>query len=60
MINKKFYCIICDKYISNKNSHNKTKLHTQLSFGVVSKYNINDIPINEIDNTINKFVYDYN
>ena len=37
MINKKFSCKICDKYISNKNSHNKTKLHTQLSFSVVNE-----------------------
>ena len=51
MIKKKYYCIICDKYILNKNSHNKTKLHTQLSLSVVNKCNINDKPINEIDNT---------
>ena len=60
MKNKKYYCNIRDKYISNKNSHNKTKLHTQLSLSVVNKYNIIDIPINEIDNTIIKHVYDYN
>ena len=60
MVNKKVYCNICDKYISNKNSHNKTKLHTQLYLSVVNKYNTNDIPINEIDNTTNKYVYDYN
>ena len=60
MINKKYYSNICDKYISNENSHNKTKLHTQLSLSVVNKYNINDIPIKEMDNTINNFVYDYN
>ena len=59
MVNKEYFCNICDKYISNKNSHNKTKLHTQLSLSVVNKYNINDIPVNEIDNTINKYVYDY-
>ena len=56
MINKKYYCIVCDKYISNKKSHNKTKLHTQLSLSVVIKYNINDIPINEKDNTIKNIV----
>ena len=60
MINKKYYCSICDKYISNKNSHYETKLHTQLSLRVINKYNINDIPIDEMDNTINKYVYDYN
>ena len=60
MINKKYYYNICDKNIPNKNSHNKIKLHTQLSLSVVNKYNNNDIPINEIDNTINKYVYDYN
>ena len=60
MINKKYYCNNCDKYIPNKNSHDKTKLHTQLSLSVVNKNNINDIPINEIDDTINKYVYDYN
>ena len=59
MINKKYSCNICDKYISNKNSHNKSKLHSQLSLSVVNKYNINDIPINEIHNTIKKHVYDY-
>ena len=31
MTNKKYYCSICDKYISKKSSHNKTKLHTHLS-----------------------------
>ena len=60
MINKKYYCNNCDKCISNKNSPNKTKLNTQLSLSVVNNYNNNDIPINEIDNTINKYVYDYN
>ena len=60
MINRKFYCNICDKHILNKNSHNKTKLHTHLSLSVVNKYNINDIPIKEMDNTINKYVHDYN
>ena len=59
MIDKKYYCNICDKYISNKNSHNKTKLHTQLSLSVVNKYSINDILINEIDNTIKNYVFDY-
>ena len=59
MINKKYYFNICDKCFSNKNSHNKTKLHAQLSLSVVNKYNIKDIPINEIDNTINKHVFDY-
>ena len=58
MINKIYCCNICDKYISKKNCHNKTKVHTQLSLRVVNKYNINDIPVNEIDNTINKYVYD--
>ena len=60
MINKKYYCNICDKYISNKNIHNKTKIHTQLSLNVINKYNVIDRPINEIVNTINKKVYDYN
>ena len=46
--------------IFQKNSHNKTKLHTKLSLSVVNKYNINDIPMDEIDNTINKYVYHYN
>ena len=56
----KYYYNICDKYILNKNSHNKTKLHTQLSLSVVNKYNFTDIPVNETDNTINKYVYHYN
>ena len=59
MINKKYYCSICDNYILNENSHNKTKLHTQLSLSVVNKYYIVDVPINEIDNIINKHIYDY-
>ena len=54
MINKKYYCNICDKYIPNKNSHDKTKIHTQLSLSVVNKYYIVDIPESEIDNIINK------
>ena len=60
MINKKDYCNICDKSISNKRSHNKTKLHTQLSLSVVNKYYIVDVPIIEIDNIINEHIYDYN
>ena len=36
MISKKYYCDICDKYNSNKSSHNKTKLDTQLSLKVVN------------------------
>ena len=48
MIKKNYYCNICDKYILNKSSHNKTQLHTQLSLSVVNKYYIVDVPINEI------------
>ena len=59
MISKKYYCDICDKYISNKNNHNKTKLHTHLSQCVVNRYYIDDVSVNEIDNTINKHIYDY-
>ena len=60
MIYKKYYCNICDKCISNKNSHNKSKLHTRLSLSVVNKYYINDISVFEIDNIINEHIYDYN
>ena len=60
IVKEKNYCNICDKYISNKNSHNKTKLHTKISLSVVKKYKNKDIPINEIDNTIIKYFYDYN
>ena len=60
MINKKYYCSICDKNILNKNSQNKTKLHTQLSLSVVNKYHIVDVPVSEIDKVINKHIYDYN
>ena len=60
MINKKYYCSICDKYFLNKSSHNKTKLHTQLSLRVGNKYHIVDVPVSEIDNVINKHIYDYN
>ena len=59
MINKKYYCDICDKYISNKSSHNKTKLHKQLSLSVVNKYYIPIVSVIEIDNIINKHIYDY-
>ena len=38
----------------------KTKLHTQLSLSVVNKYYIVDVPVNEIDNVINKHIFDYN
>ena len=58
MVNKKYYCKISNKYISNECSHNKTKLHTQLSLSVVNKYYINDISVNEIDSIINKHIYD--
>ena len=60
MINKKYYCSICDKYILNKSSHNKTKLHKQLSLSVVNKYYIPNVSVIEIDNVINKHIYDYN
>ena len=60
MINKKYFCNFCDKYILNKNRHNRTKLHTQLSLSVVNKYYIIDVPVIEIDNIINKHIYDYN
>ena len=60
MINKKYYCNICDKYISNKSSHNKTKLHTQLSLSVVNKYYIVNVPVSEIDNIINKHIHGHN
>ena len=60
MINKKYYCSICDKYILNKSSHNKTKVHTQLSLSIVNKYYISNVPVIEIENVINKHIYDYN
>ena len=60
MINKKKYCSICDKNILNKSSHNKTKLHTQLSLSVVNKYYIPNVAVIEINNIMNKHIYDYN
>ena len=60
MRSKKYYCDICEKYISNKSSHNKTKLHKQLSLSVVNKYYIRNVSVIEIDNIINKHIYDYN
>ena len=60
MRSKKYYCDICDKYILNKNRHNKTKLHKQLSVCVVNKYYIHNISVIKIDNVINKHIYDYN
>ena len=59
MTNEKYYCSICDKYILNKSSHNKTKLHKQLSLSVVNKYYIPNVSVIEIDNVINKHIYDY-
>ena len=59
MINKKNFCNNCDKYISNKSSHNKTKLQIPLYLSVANKYYINDTSVNEIDNFINKHNYDY-
>ena len=59
-MNKKYYCDICDKYILNKSSHNKTKLHKQLSLSVVNKYYIPNVSVIEVDNVINKHIYDYN
>ena len=58
MINKKYYCSICDKYILNKSSHIKTKLHTPLPFSDVIKYYTNDVPVIEIHYVINKHIYD--
>ena len=60
MINKKYYCNICDKYFVNKGSHSKSKFHTQLSLSVVNKYSVVDVPVIEIDNVLNKYVCDYN
>ena len=60
MINKKYYCSICDKYILNKRSHNKTNFHTQLTLSVVNKYYIPNVAVIEIDNVIKKHIYDYN
>ena len=56
MINKNYYCNICDKYVTDKSSHKKTELHTRSSFSVVSKYYIVDVPVIEIDNVINKHI----
>ena len=56
MANKNYFCDICDKYISNKSSHNKSKLHKQLSRSVVNKYYIPNVSVNEIDNVINKHI----
>ena len=53
MVDKKYYCNTCDKYILNKSSHNKTKLHIRLSLSVVNKYNVDDVPINKIDKVVN-------
>ena len=50
MINKKYYCDICDKYFINKSRHNKTKLHTQLFLSIVNKYCVDNVSVNEIDN----------
>ena len=59
MINEKYYCDICDKYILNKSSHNKTKLHKQLSLSVVNKYYIPKVTVIEIGNVVNNHNYDY-
>ena len=60
MINKNYYCSICDKYFLKESNHNKTKLHTQLCLSVVNKYYIVDVPEIEIDIFINKHIHDYN
>ena len=60
MANKKYYCDICEKYILNRSRHNKIKLHKQLSVSVVNKYYIPNVSVIEIDNVINKNIYDYN
>ena len=59
MINKKNDCNICDKYVLTKGSHNKSKLHTHLPLSVVNKFYIVDVSVNQIDNIINKHIYDY-
>ena len=60
MINKKYFCSICDKYVLNKSGRNKTKLHTQLSLSVVNKYYSVDVLVIEIDKIINKLISYYN
>ena len=59
MVYKKYYCNICDKYVLNEYSHNKTKLHTQLLSSVVNKYYNVDVSVIAIDNIINKHIRDY-
>ena len=49
MMNKKYFCDFCEKYILNKSSHNKTKLHKLLSLSVVNKYYIPNVSVIEIN-----------
>ena len=60
MINKNYYCSICDKYIFKKSSPNKTKLHIELSLSVVNKYYLPNVAVIELNNVTNKHFYDYN
>ena len=60
MVCKKYYCSICDKYVSNKGSHNKTKNHNTLSLSVVDRYHIKNVHVEEEDDIINQHIHDYN
>ena len=60
MVCKKNYCSICDKYVLNKGSHNKTKLHNLISSSVINRYHIKNVQVEEIDDIINQHIRDYN
>ena len=53
-------CDDCDKYISNKSSHNKTKTHKLLSLSVFNRFYIKTIQVETIEYVIKEHIIDYN
>ena len=53
------YFDIYDKNFSNKNKHNKTKEHNQLSSSVVNRFHIKNVSVKETDNVLIDYITDY-
>ena len=57
---KKVYCDVCDKCISSKNIHSKTKTHKLLSLSIVKRVFIKNFQVKTIEFVIDKHIFDYN
>ena len=57
----RFYCSICDKTLSTsfRSRHNKSLKHVKLSHSVVSRYNLDNIKVEDTNNILDKHINDY-